>query len=121
MIGAADLRAFCRPPMGVPVAFAGVSTYADDGSAICGLLDRPGKVALRGSGTAGLESAAPELRLPCDAFTPMPTGGDVVTITDRGVTTSYELGVPEPEDDGAFLVYALYTVLDGEAEGDDEQ
>ena len=106
-MGARDLRAFCRPPMGVPVAFAGVSTYPD-GSLVCGLFDRPIAEQLGYQGTSGVMSAAPELRLPSGTFQPMPDDGDVITVTDDGAVTRYTVGSPGAEDDGAFLVYTLY-------------
>ena len=106
MVGTRDLRAFCRPPMGVPVACAGVSTYADDSSPVCGLFDRP----MDSSTGYGTTVANPELRLPCSAFHPMPKDGTVVTVTDEGIATDYITGTPTAEDDGAFFAYQLRTV-----------
>lgn len=107
MLGARDLRAFCRPPMGVPVAFAGVSTYPD-GQQVCGLFDRPIQIREAYQDGGGIQSAGSELRLPFDAFSPMPQSGDQVLVTDNGLTTTYEVDAPTAEDDGAFLVYELH-------------
>ena len=101
--GASDLRAFCRP-MGVPVSFGGVSTYPDDGSPIQGLFDRPIGSKLAEDGIGGVESAVPELRLPYNAFSPMPQSGDTVTVDG----TTYTVDQPTAEDDGAILCYALF-------------
>ena len=100
---ALQLRAFCRPPMGVPVSFGGVSTYADDGSPICGLFDRPQSMGLQEQGAGGVVAPASELRLPYNAFDPMPDDGDTVTVAGY----DYLCGAPTAEDDGGFLCYAL--------------
>lgn len=102
MIGERTLRAFCRPPQGVPVVFAGVSTYPD-GDTVCGLFDASSSIGFGDRGTAGIESERPELRLPCNAFTTMPKARDTVTVNG----TSYRVEQPYAEDDGAFLVYGL--------------
>jgi hypothetical protein len=107
--------------MGVLVSFAGVSKYSDDGSAIRGLFDRPQSLDLGERGAAGMQAAAPELRLPFDAFSPMPNAGDIVTVTDLGVSTDYTVDPPTAEDDGAFQCYRLLRVTDGDAAEDDEQ
>ena len=104
-----DLRAFCRPPIGVPVSFAGVSTYPDDGSPVCGIFERPVGFKLLGEGIGGAESAVPTLLLPCNAFSPMPQAGDEVSITSalNGAETTWRVNQPSQEDDGAFLLYDL--------------
>ena len=109
MLGARELRAFCRPPAGVPVSFAGVSRYTDDNSLICGLLDQAMQIKLGDHGLGGVSASLPELRLPFDAYDPMPASGDVVTITtpETGATTDYQVDAPTAEDDGAFLCYQL--------------
>jgi len=107
VIGSRNLRAFCRPPMGVPVTFAGVSTYPD-GDAVCGVFDTPSSVSLGERGSAGIVGDSPELRLPFNAFETMPTDGDTITVTDEGVSTDYITSAPDKEDDGGFLVYKLY-------------
>ena len=121
MIGERELRVFCRPPMGVPVSFAGVSTYSDDGSAICGLFDRPQSIELGERGSAGMQAAAPTISLPIDAFDPMPNSGDTLTVTERGVATDYTTGVPTASDDGGLQIYDLYTVTDGSGDEESEQ
>ncbi len=118
MIGSRNLRAFCRPPMGVPVTFAGVSTYSD-GDAVCGLFDRPGSVSLAEHGTAGIVGDSPELRLPFNAFEVMPGDGDILTVTDEGVATDYTVSAPDSEDDGGFFVYKLYAPGTDAEDGDE--
>jgi len=98
--GAPDLRAFCGT--GVPITFNGVSTYPD-GACVKGLLDRPIEMKLPGEGIGGVEVAIPELRLPFNAFDPMPQTGDTVTVDG----TEYTVYQPTSEDDGAFLCYQL--------------
>jgi hypothetical protein len=102
MVGARDLRAFCRPPQGVPVVFNGTSTYTD-GDRVYGIFDRPVQIKLMGEGIGGGEVAAPELRLPFNAFNPMPTSRDTLTVNG----TDYTVYPPTTEDDGAFLCYEL--------------
>ena len=113
MLGARDLRAFCRPPNGVAVAFAGVSTYPDDGTPVCGLFDRTVTDDLSFGGGAGVTASHPELRLPYNAFAPMPGDNDSITVIDDGVSTPYLTGAPTAEDDGAFLAYQLRALPGG--------
>ncbi len=96
----------CRPPMGVPVTFAGVSTYADDGTAICGIFDRPVTNRLRDDNMGGTSVASPEVQLPYNAFSPMPRSGDTVTVDG----TDYQVNAPEARFDGAFQGYELMRV-----------
>lgn len=103
MFGARHLRALCRDT-GVPVEFAGVSTYSDTGEQVKGLLDQPMDIKLQGEGIGGAQIDHPELRLPFNAFQPMPTGGDVLTVDG----TSYLVYPPTAEDDGSFLCYQLH-------------
>ncbi len=105
--GAGDLRTLCRA-MGVAVSFAGVSSYPE-GEPVQGLLDTPQQIKLAEGGIGGVEALVPELRLPFNAFAPMPASGDTVTVTDlqTRVATTYTVNEPTAEDDGAFLVYEL--------------
>lgn len=103
VFNARDLRAICRQ-MGVAVGFAGVSTYADDGTPVMGIFDRPVQMKLMEAGIGGVESALPELRLPFNAFTTMPQSGDEIAV--GGV--SFTVDQPTAEDDGAFLCYPLF-------------
>jgi len=89
--------------MGVPVTFQGVSRYADDGTPICGLLDTPMAVALQDGGVGGVDMESLELRLPFNAFRPMPAARDAITVDG----TDYTVYPPTAEDDGAFLCYQL--------------
>jgi hypothetical protein len=102
VFGQRDLRAFFRP-MGVPVAFGGVSTYPDDGSPVMGLLDTPLQIKLQDVGIGGAQVELPELRLPFNAFSPMPASRDTVTVDG----TDYTVSAPTAEDDGAILCYQL--------------
>ena len=110
IFGGRDLRALCRQ-MGTPVSFAGVSIYPD-GEAVKGMIDSPVQIKLLDQGIGGVETDLPELRLPFNAFKPMPRRGDVVTVTDRetGLQTAYRVNAPTAEDDGAFLAYSLNEV-----------
>lgn len=110
IFGGRDLRALCRQ-MGTPVSFAGVSTYRD-GEPVRGLVDSPVQIKLLDQGIGGVETDLPELRLPYNAFSPMPRRGDQVTVTDceTGTQTTYEVNAPTAEDDGAFLAYSLNEV-----------
>lgn len=101
VFGARDLRALCST--GARVTFQSISKY-EDGSPIRGLFDRAVQMKLEDSGIAGIESATPELRLPFNAFNPMPKSGDTLLV--EGV--AYTVNQPTAEDDGAFLVYELY-------------
>lgn len=89
--------------MGVPVTFQGVSTYPD-GQPVCGLFDRPVEMKLMDAGSAGVETAAPTLDLPFNAFRTMPGSGDAVTV--EGVV--YTVNQPTAVNDGAFLRYELF-------------
>jgi len=101
--GDRDLRAFCRTVGSVAVAFNSVSTYSDDGTPVMGLLDQPMQIKLAGEGGAGVAAELPELRLPYNAFSPMPTAGAAITVGGVGYTVT----APTAEDDGAFLCYCL--------------
>lgn len=87
---------------GVPVSFRGVGTYGD-GVPVRGLFDRAIQMKLEEGGIGGVETASPELRLPFNAFTPMPQDGDEVLVDG----TTYSVTQPTAEDDGAILVYDL--------------
>ncbi len=105
--GAGDLRALCRA-MGVLVSFEAVSSYPD-GEPVKGILDTPQQIKLAEGGIGGVEAVVPELRLPFNAFAPMPASGDTVTVTDpqTRIATAYTVNQPTAEDDGAFLCYEL--------------
>lgn len=68
-----------------------------------------------------MQSAAPTLTLPFNAFDPMPDSGDTVSVTERGVTTDYTVNAPTASDDGGFQIYDLYTVTDGSGDEESEQ
>ena len=98
-----ELRVFCRPPLGVPVEFMGVSTYPDDGTPICGVFDRPSSIGFGESGTAGIEQTDARLTLPFNAFDTMPQSGDAISVDGK----QYTCNQPYGEDDGMMLVYDL--------------
>ena len=85
MIGTRDLRAFCRPPMGVPGGVRGCLHVPGRW-----LADRAGSSTGQSpssSGTRTLPASCPELRssaCPATRSSPMPDDGDVVTVTDEG-------------------------------------
>ncbi len=111
MLGGRDLRALFRPPGGSPVTFAGVSAYTDDGMPICGLFERPSSFGLEQGGVGGVENIAPQLRLPFDAFSPMPQSGDTVTVADPDLGTfTFQVSPPTREEDGLVWMYELYAV-----------
>jgi hypothetical protein len=103
VFGARHLRALCST--GVAVSFQGTSSYAD-GVPVKGLFDRPVQMKFQEGGTGGVETACPELRLPFNAFNPMPQSGDELLVGGTG----YKVNQPTAEDDGAFLVYELYEI-----------
>ena len=99
---ATDLRAFCRD-LGVPVTFAGVSVYPDTGEPVKGLLDQPTQNRGGDQGFGGIDITVPELRLPFNAFSPMPRNKQAITVD--GV--AYTIADTSSEDDGAFLCFGL--------------
>jgi hypothetical protein len=100
VFGARDLRPLCST--GPRVTFGTVSAYPD-GTPVRGLQDLPIQMKMLDNGTAGVETDMPELRLPFNAFDPMPRDGDTVLV--EGV--AYTVNQPTAEDDGAFLCYLL--------------
>jgi hypothetical protein len=102
VLGERDLRAFCRQPVGTPVTFGAVATYPD-GQPVCGILDLPQQIKLAEAGIGGVEAVVPELRLPFNAFKPMPASGDTLTVAGQ----TFTVNEPTAEDDGAFLCYEL--------------
>jgi hypothetical protein len=98
--GLNDLRIFFGT--GVPVAFQGKTLYPD-GVQILGLFDRPLEMKLADQGFGGVDVGMPEVRLPCNAFNPMPRNKDAITVD--GV--NYTIADSHAEDDGATLCYGL--------------
>ena len=98
--GCQDLRAFFRT--GPCVTFNGVGTYRD-AQPVQGLLDRPIGAKLGEQGFGGVDMAMPELRLPFDAFNPMPRVKEV--IADGGC--EYKVVSITAEDDGAVVCLEL--------------
>lgn len=104
MFGDVDLRVFFRD-FGVPVTFGGVSLYAD-GEPIKGNFDRAVQIKLADEGFGGVETAMPELRLPYNAFSPMPTETDVITVNG----TQFTVSEVTAEGDGAVVCLYLKKV-----------
>ena len=98
--GAQDLRAFFRT--GPRVSFTGKSTYPD-GQPIQGLFDRPMQNKLADQGGGGIDIGLPEIRLPFNAFNPMPRSKETITVDGK----SYTIADVGAEDEGAIVVYGL--------------
>jgi hypothetical protein len=94
-LGAADLGVFFSGDFTVPVVFAGVTAQ--------GIYDGPIKSGLEVQGFGGMEITQPELRLPFNAFSPMPVQRQAITV--NGV--AYTVSDPTAESDGLVLCYAL--------------
>ena len=104
MFGDEDLPTFFGD-MGVPVMFKGVSTYPN-GKPILGNFDRPLATKLADMGFGGITSEAPCVRLPYNAFRPMPRSKDVLFVDG----CKYEVSEPSAESDGGVIVYDLKAV-----------
>ena len=100
--GRADLRVFCRD-MGVPVSFMGLSKYPDTGEPIKALRDQSFETKLGDQGFGAIDVQVIEIRLPFDAFKPMPEPEDTIAVEGR----QYVVADIGEEDDGAFTVYKL--------------
>lgn len=98
MFGDADLPTFFAD-MGVPVLF-GTQPQTK------AIFDRPVQIKLADEGFGGVETGMPELRLPYNAFSPMPTEGDVITVDG----TKYSISEVTAEGDGAVTCLYLKAV-----------
>ncbi|HEY1502581.1 MAG TPA: hypothetical protein VGF88_23605 [Acidobacteriaceae bacterium] len=88
--GDADLGVFTAD-FGVTVEFGGTSALAN--------LDQPQKMFLGDHGYAGVDVAVPAIRLPFNAFSPMPEEEDTLTVDGA----DYVVGCVEAEGDGGFV------------------
>jgi hypothetical protein len=100
MYGDADLPTFFAD-FGVPVNFQGVASK--------GNFDRPVDVKLSEQGFGGAIIATPAVRLPYNAFRPMPKSRDLVTVDG----TDYTVSEPTSEADGAVVCYELKLAIRG--------
>ena len=100
MYGDADLPTFFAD-FGVAVNFQGVAAK--------GNFDRPVDVKLSEQGFGGAIIATPAVRMPYNAFRPMPKTGDAVTVDGMDYTVSE----PTAEADGAVVCYELKKVALG--------
>lgn len=80
---------------GVPVQFGGQT--------VNGILDEPQAVHLGDQGWGGISAVAPTLRLPSNAFTPMPEEMDMIVVNWR----NYEVTEVTGDGDGAISVFHL--------------
>lgn len=94
MFGDADLPTFFAD-FGVPVIFGGVTRL--------GNFDRPVEIKEADQGFGGVETAFPSIRLPYNAFSPMPDSGDVLQVNGAW----YSISEPTAESDGAVVCFGL--------------
>lgn len=92
--GDSDLPAFFAD-MGVEVTFNGTTAM--------GLLDNPTEIKLAAQGFGGFETQMPAIRLPYNAFTPMPVERDEIDIDGL----AYIVSEPAAEGDGKIICYSL--------------
>lgn len=98
MFGDADLPVFFAD-FGVPVFFGSQGP-------VQGNFDQPVQIKLADEGFGGTETTMPEVRLPYNAFSPMPTEGDVITVNG----TQYSVSEKTAESDGAVVCHTLKAV-----------
>jgi hypothetical protein len=98
VFGDADLSVFFAD-FGVPVFFGSQGP-------VKGIFDRPMQIKLADDGFGGTETGMPEVRLPYNAFSPMPTEGDVITVDG----TQYSVSEKTREGDGAVVCHSLKAV-----------
>jgi hypothetical protein len=94
MFGDSDLGVFTAD-FGIAVQF--------NGSMVKGILDKPQKTALQDEGFGGISTNRTTIRLPYNAFSPMPEPGEVIYVDG----TEYAIADEEADTDGAFVWYPL--------------
>lgn len=92
--GDADLGVFFAD-MGVAVTFGG--------STVQGLFDKPTQIKLSDQGFGGVETGFPAVRLPYNAFSPMPINGQSITVDG----TVYTVAEVTAESDGKIVCLEL--------------
>jgi len=95
--GDADLTVFTAD-FGVPVEFGGGTVSA--------LFDQPTETKLADAGFGGFEVTVPAIRIPYNAFSPMPAEGDTLTVDG----TDYTVAEKFADCDGSFVRYTLKAV-----------
>ena len=96
--GDSDLDIFTAD-FGIPVTFNGVTAN--------GILDQPVKTGLADSGFGGISSPRPMLRVPYNAFSPMPAQGDAITVDGL----QYVIADEDSDTDGSFVWYPLKVTI----------
>jgi hypothetical protein len=94
MFGDADLPVFFAD-FGVPVIF--------NGRQAMGNLDNPMAVKLADQGYGGVVTELPSIRLPHNAFRPMPRPNDRILVDGQ----DYSVTEPAAQEDGAVVMYEL--------------
>lgn len=95
--GDSDLGVFTGD-FGVSVVFNGVT--------VKGIFENPVKSSLEDQGFGGINLNRPAVRLPYNAFSPMPQTTSAITV--NGV--NYTIADEASDDDGAFVTYPLKAV-----------
>jgi hypothetical protein len=80
---------------GVPVQF--------NGSIAQGIFDQPEVIRLADRGFGGVEAANPAIKLPYNAFNPMPASRDTLVVDGQ----TYTVIEHTTDGDGAIITYAL--------------
>lgn len=94
MFGASDLPAIFAD-WGDSVVFGGVTAS--------GALDEPVEIVVADQGFGGIESSMPSVRIPFNAFDPMPEADDAITVNG----TEYLVGKVTAIGDGAIVQIQL--------------
>lgn len=96
MFGDADLGVFFADfGKETAVTFSGVT--------VPGILDQPESVHLGDRGFGGINATLPVVRLPYNAFSPMPKNTDRLVVAGQAYTVTERTA----ESDGAILAYSL--------------
>lgn len=88
--------------LGIFFAAFGVTVEYGTGTAK-GVFDQPEVVRLADHGFGGVEATNPTLKLPFNAFDPMPQTRDALLVDGRG----YTVNTRTTDGDGAIVVYTL--------------
>lgn len=94
MFGDNDLGVFFGD-FGVTVQFGGSSAQ--------GILDQPEMIKLADRGFGGFNTVVPTIRLPYNAFSPMPEETDTLVVNGQNYTVTEQTA----ESDGGVIVYSL--------------
>lgn len=94
--------AFGDDDLGVFTADFGVAVQFNGSNAI-GIFDKPIKTGLADQGFGGITSDRPTIKLPYNAFNPMPQPRDPITVD----YVAYSIADEDAASDGAFITYPL--------------